>query len=492
MIPSATSIAADLLAGSDTDDPVTWVRDMLGEHLWTGQANIARSVRDHRYVAVPSCYGAGKSFLAARLVAWWISTRPVGNSTVVTTAPTFSQVRAILWKEIRRAHNKGNLRGKLNQTEWLIGGDLVAFGRKPSDYDEAAFQGIHDDHVLVVFDEAAGIPPSLWDAARGLLTNPEARFLTIGNPASPASEFATACGPKSPLPWKVHKISAFDTPNFTGERVPADVARGLVSKIWVDERRLEWDADGSGSNPLWMSKVLAEFPQDDEQGVVPFSAAVACQLVELADSDVREMGVDIGGGGDQTSVWMRYGSKAVKATAFRSDDPTATAKKILRQIRIHKPTRVKIDSIGIGWGVAGRLNEYRADGAHAANVVPVNVGSRSSDPTRFPKLRDELWWDIARGLSQSRGWDLSDLDDDTLGQLTAPRWSPDASGKIKVEPKSETIKRLGRSPDDADAILLAFYAAPVVAANTEPDQPEQPSVDPYKLDRRPSILDTTN
>jgi hypothetical protein len=89
-------------------------------------------------------------------------------------------------------------------------------------------------------------------------------------------------------------------------------------------------------------------------------------------------------------------------------------------------------------------------------VVGVNVGEASTDPARFPKLRDQIWWEVGRELSQSGGWDLSELDDETIGQLIAPRWSPDSSGRVKVEPKEKTRERIGRSPDDADALLLAF------------------------------------
>lgn len=115
------------------DDPVGFCNQVLSDHLWGRQAEIATAVRDHRRVAVPSCHGAGKSFLAARLAAWWIACRPPGEAFVVTSAPTFAQVRAILWREIGRAHRAGKLPGKVTLTEWRMGQELVGFGRKPAD-----------------------------------------------------------------------------------------------------------------------------------------------------------------------------------------------------------------------------------------------------------------------------------------------------------------------------------------------------------------------
>ena len=135
-------------------DPVAWVERRLGEHLWSKQAEIARSVAAHLRTAVQSCHGSGKSYTAARVAAWWLDSHTPGDAFVVSTAPTYSQVRAILWREIGRAHAKGHLIGRVNQSEWWIGDEIVGFGRKPSDYNHEAFQGIHAAAVLVLIDEA--------------------------------------------------------------------------------------------------------------------------------------------------------------------------------------------------------------------------------------------------------------------------------------------------------------------------------------------------
>ena len=222
---SAFEIAADRL---DFDrkqleiarDPVVWIREVLGETPWSKQREIAMSVRDNRRTAVQSCHDVGKSFIASRIVSWWIAAHPPGEAFVVTSAPTFQQVRAILWREIGKAHAKGNLIGSTTETEWKIGKELVGFGRKPSDYSPTAFQGIHARYVLVVLDEACGIPESLWDAADTLITNDSSRILAIGNPDDPTSEFAKICQPNTD--WHKICISAFDSPNFTGARL-ADV-----------------------------------------------------------------------------------------------------------------------------------------------------------------------------------------------------------------------------------------------------------------------------
>jgi len=62
-------------------------------------------------------------------------------------------------------------------------------------------------------------------------------------------------------------------------------------------------------------------------------------------------------------------------------------------------------------------------------------------------------------------WDLSVLDDVTLRQLQAPHYTYDLKMRVQVEPKADTVERIGRSPDDADALLLAF--APIAAGKSK-------------------------
>ncbi len=135
----------------------------------------------------------------------------------------------------------------------------------------------------------------------------------------------------------------------------------------------------------------------------------------------------------------------------------ATVGKLAHTLGEWGTERAKIDVIGIGWGVYGRLRELRGQ-THKAQVVPVNFGARSSNQKRFANLRAEVWWEIGREYSRTRRWDLSEVDDDVIAELTEPKYEiMDSYGKIKIEAKDEIRARLGRSPDDADALLLAFY-----------------------------------
>jgi hypothetical protein len=448
--------------------PVRFIRARLGEFAWSKQVEILEAVVGHRRVAVQSCHGIGKSWTAAQLVAWWLGDHEPGEAFVVTTARTGAQVKAILWREIGRAHAKGRLPGRVNQTEWWMDvgeagwehEELVAFGRKPSDYDPDAFQGVHARYVLIIIDEASGVPKALFDAAQSLMTNEACRILAIGNPDDPSSHFCMKVL-KPDSGWHLIRVDAFESPNFTDEEVPDELRELLVGKLYVEEARRDW---GEGS-PLWQSKVRGMVPEDTSDGVIPLSWLRRCQE-EREWEEGRllpvELGVDVGAGGDWTVVRERRGAKVGRTWRARTPEPQEATALIMGAIRETAATAVKVDAIGIGWGIVGMLHEALAsNGGRAAPVIhAVNVGQSAPNPERFPKLRDQMWWELGRELSQDGGWDLSGLDDTTLAQLIAPRYKPDASGRVKIEPKDDTKKRLGRSPDDADALLLAYFVPP--------------------------------
>jgi hypothetical protein len=141
---------------------------------------------------------------------------------------------------------------------------------------------------------------------------------------------------------------------------------------------------------------------------------------------------------------------------------------VLQAIRESGATSVKTDVIGIGHGMTARLRELGENGAHDARIVGVNVAEASRDPVKYLRQRSEIWW-MGRQLAEDRLMDLSGLEerdrDRLISQLVAPHYKLDSSGRIQVESKDDTRDRINRSPDDADALLLAFWQPPGSAAS---------------------------
>jgi hypothetical protein len=445
------------------NEPVEWALERANIEPWSKQRDILYSVRDNPETAVHSCHNIGKSFTASLTCCWWLDVHPPGTAFVVTTAPTGAQVKAILWREIGRLHKSAGLDGRTNLTEWYLGGELVAYGRKPSEHEPTAFQGIHAEFVLVVLDEACGIPKALWDAASTLTSNTGSRTLAIGNPDDPHSQFAKNCKPGTS--WNVIHVGAVHTPNWTGEEVSDKVRGSLISKEWADAKAKSWGVKSS----LYCSKIEGKFPSDSDKGVIPFSWASACRYLDFAtsDSDRHYAGLDIGGGGDLTVLRERVGMRAGREATWDDSDPMTLVGNIVLKLEEWGIERVVVDVIGLGWGVAGRLKELSRihnrgipsnENSHGAEVVGFNASETSTQPRRFWNKRAELHWEVGRELSRMRAWDLGEVDDDTMAELTEAEYViVDSHGRIRVEPKDQIKARLERSPDRSDALLMAYW-----------------------------------
>lgn len=442
------------------DDPVKWTRERLDIFLWSAQRQILRSVVENSKTAVQSCHGAGKSMTAAIAAAWWIAAHPPGEALVVTTAPSGDQVRTILWGEIRKLHTRGGLRGSITKASnpaWTIGDSLVAFGRKPADYvDEntarTQFQGIHARYLLVLMDEAGGIPPWLWTAVQTLVTNESSRILAIGNPDDPTTTFAKICAPGTD--YNIIKISAFDTPNFTAEDVPEQLRESLVGVSFVRDAEKDWGLD----SPLYISKVLGEFPEVADDVIISpklIREAHERDLSGKALKDHGRYGMDVADVGEDESVIYRNRGGMIRLVdswkGTDTDKGQRKARLILDEHLGHVP--MQIDFPGVGGAVYHPLkNEgYR--------VTPFNGGEPAHDSERFANRNAEAWWAFREGLADGR----IDLDpDDTIlaSQLQQRKWRLDTSQRrIRIETKDEMKKRGIKSPDRADAAILTWYQA---------------------------------
>jgi len=442
-------------------DPVSWAHEKLGEHFWSKQASIIASVRDNRRTAVHSAHNLGKSMVSSRVACWWLDAHRPGDAFVISSAPTDSQVRAILWREINRAHAKGHLFGRVNQTEWWALGkagneEIIAMGRKPQDQSPTAFQGIHQRYVLIIFDEATGITPALWEAADTLMSNEDSKFLAIGNPDDMNTEFGTVCKPGSG--WNVIGISAFDSPNFTGEEVPEVIRHALVGPTWVEEKRRKWGED----NPLYISKVLGRFPEKSTSGLIPISWIRAAQLRDLsalAAAGPSELGVDVGAGGDKNVIAHRRGPVVRIIREDSQPDTMISCGNLIRDLDSTGAAIAKVDYIGVGRGLVDRAKEQ------SKPVRGVSVSARAIDPEHYANLRAEGYWGL-RERFETGDIDIDPDDDDLAAQLANIKRKPTSAGKELIVSKKDStvatreVRQDARSPDRADAVMLAFIVPP--------------------------------
>jgi len=462
-------------------DPVGFIQDGLGEVMWSKQREIANALINNQRVAVPACHGPGKSHLSARLAAWWVSAHPQGTTLCVTIAPTHRQVRNIIWPHIRKTATKAKLKGEVLTQTWKMNGDIVAYGFSPNPYDESAAQGIHMPNLLIIVDEAGGIGEVVGRSLEALMTGGNTRLLLLGNPPTDQEDswFERACN--SDL-YTTIPIGAYDTPNFTGEETgmcqscpvhiaPHPVATHLVDQRWVDDVVGEFGDD----SPFVEARVHARFPKAVANKVIPFMwADLASQNEKPLESPRIRLGVDVASDGGDEFVIARMDGYRIKITHKSSgiqnhnavDVAGVVAREIEECIAIHEERgvqdklHVKIDTIGVGWGVVSLLKKWCDERQWNANIIGVNVSERANDPDKFRNQRAEMWWNgrLLLQPNDAKEQDVTlDTDRATLAQLSTPTFKSDSAGRIQIESKVEMKRRGMTSPDRGEAILLAMY-----------------------------------
>ena len=132
--------------------PLEFAKDILGADLWSEQQEVLQALPEHQRVAVKSGNGLGKGYSAAVAVLWFLHCHE--PAIVLSTAPTFRQVRHILWRQIRRLYRKAPdvPGGKMLDTRWELPEDRYAMGLSAESADQ--FQGFHSPNMLIVVDEA--------------------------------------------------------------------------------------------------------------------------------------------------------------------------------------------------------------------------------------------------------------------------------------------------------------------------------------------------
>lgn len=483
-------------------DPKLFFKNILGvQELEVYQEYVIKKVAENDRVAIAACHDVGKSFLMSRIAMWFLNCFP--NSKVITTAPTFNQVERILWSEIRAAHAKAKfpLGGKLNMTDWSFSPDWFALGFSPRNEatggegqgTQSSFQGFHAAHLLVIFDEATGIPHNIWTMAEGLLTSAHVKFVAIGNPTSSASEFYRCF--KDPLWTKVY-LTCFDSPNLQAnglnsiEDLKAEIRKVsamsdeeakahlesykvvkpyLLTAKWVVANARKWGIE----HPLTVSKILGKFPQAGDNTLIPLGFVEESQLrvVWPAPTDRKIIGIDVARfGTDSTEFTALHGKKQIGRKALYKMKITEIVGEAIAFGREMWPDTgaeiYVVDETGLGGGVVdgledevGKHTEVRGVqfGAGVECDGGENCDHKSCEKAKFANMKARMFGLLENDMKDPEG--LSILNDSVyLDELPTIRKKFDSKGRMVIESKDEYKKRTGRpSPDRADSLALANF-----------------------------------
>ena len=444
-------------------DPEWWIKTTFGEPIIGKQLDILSACVEPGVteVDVVSCHNSGKTHTVARLLLWWLSIWP-NKSKVVTTAPTWTQVEKLLWSEVRGGHAKAKapLGGRMLNYEWQLGPEW--FGVGLSTDKPANMQGFHAEHVLVIVDEADGIDPKMWTALDSLMTSGHCLMVCIGNPDDPQSEWRKRVNVAQADPRKrVIRITAADvTPYFA--RYPF-----MLNPEWVEQKRILWGETG----PRYMSKVLAQWPDQGADTVIPMSWLLASKGRDV-ERGLRTIGVDVARfGTDRTVRTLMAGRWMEWQRVTQAEDTFITSSKVIRDIDDYAPVAGAIDAVGLGAGVVDNVRHARPKfnlTEFSANNKPVPNSAEEAD---FTDLASQWWWAARKGFeSRSFGFSMDepDLVDTLINELNQARYGFVGS-KIKInkfglrvtqsEATLDSETRAQRSPDLADSFVLAANAA---------------------------------
>ena len=447
---------AKIIAAFKTD-PVGVNRLLWPNELaWERQDDILRAVWENKYVCVKAANGVGKSFLAARIIVDYLLAWP--NAKVISTAQTWAQVHDVLWDELRRQHalSRFPLGGKLTECRWEISSGWWAVGISTSE--AGAFLGRHEDHIMVIMDEACGVPTEMDQASKSLITSANAKYVKISNPVEASGHFFDNFS--SPL-WHSETISSFDSPNFTDfgiteedilnntwkDKVGTYRFPRLVTPDWVWERVQEYGSDSG----WYQCFVKGEFPTQNEDSLISLAWCMAAvRRTEVSDDRIG-IGVDVARfGSDSTVIALYNHGKVEMLDSSQGQDLMRTVGKIKVYQEQYKCS-VGIDDIGVGGGVTDRLRELEI------RVIPFIANERAIKYGQFANRSTQATWAVREMLRT--GKIILPNDNKLLAQLTARKYKIASDGQIDLETKDSMRKRGLSSPDRADAVAIAIETA---------------------------------
>ena len=429
--------------------PRKWQREVLRDIKRHIDENKGKLEMGTLREAVASGRGIGKSALVSWLIMWMLTTR-IGSS-VVVSANSEAQLRSVTWGELTKwstmvinAHWWELSATKITPAKWLT--DLVerdlkkgtrywaAEGKLWSEENPDSYAGVHNhDGMMLIFDEASGIPDGIWSVGAGFFTENilDRYWFAFSNPRRNSGYFFECFHAKRDF-WQTKQVDA---------RTVEDTDKAVYQQI-IDE----YGEDSSQARV----EVYGEFPTaGDDQFISPALVADAAQRQPYKDETAPiVIGVDPArGGSDSTVIAVRQGRDIIDIKRYQGEDTMTIVGRVIDAIDEYKPALVVLDEGGLGYGILDRLHEQRYK-----VVRGVNFGWKAKNPIMYGNKRAELWgtmkeWLRSASIPSDRGLKTD---------LTGPTIKPNSAGTIFLEGKKEMKARGLASPDAADAIACTF------------------------------------
>lgn len=435
------------------DDPVVFVRDNFGVEPDAWQAEALRSFAspNENRVALKASAGPGKTSVLAWCAWNFLSCygergeHPKGAATAVTG----DNLKDNLWPELAKWHSRSPfLRSQFTWTKervfandfpetWFISARTFSKTANPEEQGRT-LSGLHSKYLLYLIDESGDISPSvLRSAEQGLSNCKFGKILQAGNPTSLSGMLYESV---------VNQASAWRVITINGD--PDNPGRSLrVDATWAAEQIKLHGRD----NPWVMAYILGQFPPASINSLLGIEEVEASMKRAISedkfDFSQKRIGVDVSRfGDDRTVIFPRQGLMAFKPVEMRNARSNDIAARVVKAKADWGSEVEFIDATG-GYGAGVEDSMIQA----GLTPIPVQFAGKANDP-RFFNKRTEIWFLMAEWVK--RGGCLPEVPA-LRKELTAPTYTF-VGGKFRLEEKDQVKKRIGVSPDYADALALSF------------------------------------
>ena len=464
-------------------DPVAWAYDMIDwgdeDMLTEYQEEILMAIPKYKRVCVRGPHGLGKTTIAAIAILWFANTRDGLDWKIPTTASSWRQLSQFLWPEVHKWARK--LRwDKLGRRPFNTRQELMQLNLKlktgqafaaASDIPEL-IEGAHADRLFYLYDESKAISAETFNASEGAFsgagrdTVAEAYALAISTPGEPNGRF-----------WEIQtRKPGYEDWHVIHVSLDQCIAAGRISDDWAEQRAKQWGRKST----VYLNRVEGEFASADEDGVIPLSWIEAAQerWRDRFDADhrakkkisVKDLLPEYScascdparAGEDRTTIAVRFGHVIREIRDYSQADTMETVG-IAGGIHTAFGSGegyIAVDVIGIGGPMVDRLLEQ------GFNVFPFNASGKTDQvditgELGFTNQRSAAWWTLRELLDPVNQFNIELPPHDMLvGDLTTPHWRVTSGSKIQVESKEDLRKRIGRSTDFGDAVVMAFALVP--------------------------------
>lgn len=194
--------------------------------------------------------------------------------------------------------------------------------------------------------------------------------------------------------------------------------------------------------------------------IIPLTYLVKAKASDNAKAfDEVVFGIDVARfGSDSSVIYYRYGYRVFEPIEIRGQDLVSLSNIIkdkIVELKLHYPSAkfyLNIDETGVGAGLVDILNSNASN--LGIEVIGVNFSQRPNEPQTYANVVSEMMFNV-RNILRDEDVIIPDHEQ-TVAELNGRNYRIDSKSKIRAESKEEYKKRIGKSPDFADAFILMF------------------------------------